>query len=67
MIFELVFLLKTTIKTDNGIIHNALPNLIVVATFNASTPYFDVAPTPELVSWIAVALHKPNWYYVRLI
>jgi len=47
-------------KKDTGIIHNALTNFTVVATSKAWSPYLLAAPTTELVSWMAIAHHKPN-------
>lgn len=42
--------LKIAITSINGIIHNILTNLAVVANSKASLPYTEAAPTTELVS-----------------
>src|SRR5579862_4673486 len=58
-IFALVF--KTiAVTTDSGTIHSARASFTVVPTASASAPYFAVAPTTELVSWMASADHNPN-------
>src|SRR5262249_54059331 len=44
----------------NGTIQSAGGGWIVVPTSTAREPYCSVAPTTELVSWIASAAHAPN-------
>src|SRR5215469_7827594 len=51
---------ETAVTIDKGTIHRARASLTVVPTANAAAPYFAVAPTTELVSWIASADHSPN-------
>src|SRR5271154_5884248 len=48
------------VTSDRGTIHNARASLIVVPTASATGPYLAVAPTTELVSWMASADHRPN-------
>ena len=52
---------KKAVRRDMGMIQRARASLTVVAICNASGPYLPAAPTTELVSCIAMALHKPNW------
>ena len=59
ILLDLVLNTKVVISAT-GIIHNALANFTVVAICNASVPYLLAAPTTELVSWMAMAHHKPN-------
>src|SRR5690606_19758649 len=55
-----------SIKTiSTGIIHKMRSILDMVATFNASSPYFMLAPTTELVSWMATAAQWPNCSWER--
>ena len=55
LVFSPFFCLKINMETrERGMIHKALVSLIVVATFKASSPYMDAAPTTELVSWLSL-------------
>jgi hypothetical protein len=59
LIRDLLFF-KIATANATGTIHSALASLIVVPIINAWEPYFAVAPTTELVSWMARADHNPN-------
>ena len=49
----------------SGTIHRARVSLTVVPTASAVGPYLALAPTTELVSWIASAAHSPNCVSVK--
>ena len=55
-----LLLFATAVPTESGTIHRARANLTVVPTARATAPYFAVAPTTELMSWIASADQRPN-------
>jgi len=48
------------VASASGTIHSARASFTVVPITNACGPYFVVAPTTELVSWIASAAQSPN-------
>src|SRR5580765_7097393 len=48
------------VAMDRGTIQRARASLTVVPIAKATAPYFAVAPTTELVSWIASADQSPN-------
>ena len=50
LILRSLLLKMNDVTRARGIIHNARVSLMVVATFNASSPYAAPAPTTELVS-----------------
>src|SRR5215469_937591 len=52
------------VTKDRGTIQSERASLMVVPTANAVGPYLAVAPTTELVSWIANADQSPNWAWV---
>ena len=57
--------LAIAVPTDSGTIPRARASLTVVPTASATAPNFAVAPTTELVSWMASAAQRPNWVWVR--
>ena len=50
VIFRSLLLNMNDVASAKGIIHKARVSLMVVATFRASSPYAEPAPTTELVS-----------------
>src|ERR1700752_2273628 len=52
------------VTTDKGTIQRARASLTVVPTASAMGPYLAVAPTTELVSWMASADQSPNCDWV---
>src|SRR5665213_4241313 len=49
----------------SGTIQSARGSLTVVPTARAVGPYLALAPTTELVSWMASAAQRPNWVSVK--
>src|SRR5665213_3265075 len=49
----------------SGTIQSARVSLTVVPTASAVGPYLALAPTTELVSWMARAAHSPNCVSVK--
>jgi len=49
------------VTRERGTIQRARASLTVVPMASAVGPYLAVAPTTELVSWMARADQRPNW------